>query len=278
MFTDQTFYGKIIIRKNKKFKLMKTKLILIAILSLSILSIAKSQTARDIAEKASDAINFKSMEMVSTLKIYDNKNNMRTRQVATATKKIANTTKTLIKFLSPADVKGTSLLIYDYENESDAMWIYIPALRKTRRIVSSEKGKSFMGSEFSNADMSKPNLDDFVYKNLGTETINGVTCWKIESKCKNEDIEDENGFSRKVAYIDKNSYLTYRVEYYDFDDELLKIMTFSDYRKQSNGGYFAYKMEMQNVQSGRKSVMEVDKFQLGSNLSEADFAANALGK
>ena len=58
----------------------------------------------------------------------------------------------------------------------------------------------------------------------------------------------------------------------------MKIMTISDYKKQSNGGYFAYKMEMQNVQSGRKSVMTVDKFQLGSNLTEADFAANALGK
>lgn len=257
---------------------MKTKIFLAAILLSCILSVGNSQSAREIADKASDANNFESMEMVSELKIFDNKNNVRTRQVATATKKFDGTTKTLVKFLSPPDVKGTSVLIYDYENESDAMWIYMPALRKTRRIVSSEKGKSFMGSEFSNADMSKPNMDNFSYKILGTETINGITCWKIESKCLDEDIEDENGFSRKVAYVDKNSYLTYRVEYYDFDDELLKVMTISDYKKQSNGGYFAYKMEMQNVQSGRKSVMVVNKFQLGSNLTEADFAANALEK
>ena len=218
------------------------------------------------------------MEMSSELKIYDSKNNERIRQLATATKKFSNITKTLIKFLSPADVKGTSLLIYDYKNEPDAMWIYMPALRKTRRIVSSEKGKSFMGSEFTNADMSKPRIDDFSYKTLGTENIEGENCWKIEASCLNEDIEDENGFSRKVMYIEKNTYLTQQIEFYDFDNELSKVLTISDYRKQANGGYFAFRMEMKNVQTGRRSVLIVDKFQLGSNLNESYFAANMLGK
>jgi len=154
----------------------------------------------------------------------------------------------------------------------------MPALRKTRRIVSSEKGNNFMGSEFSNADMSKPNMNDFSYKILGTETVNGKICWKIEAKCLNEDIEDENGFGRKVITIEKNTYLTQRIEYYDFDDELLKIMSISDYKKQTNGGYFAFRMEMQNTQSGRRSILLIDKLQLGTELSENSFAAATLGK
>ncbi len=257
---------------------MKTRVIPTLILILTAFGYTGAQSAHEIADKAADAINFESMEMISELKIYDNKNNERIRKIATATKKFSNTTKTLIKFLSPADVKGTSILIYDYENESDAMWIYMPALRKTRRIVSSEKGKSFMGSEFTNADMSKPNMDDFTYTIIGTENIAGKICWKIEATCLNENVEDENGFSRKVIWIEKNTSLTQRVEYYDFDNELLKIMTIGDYKKQSNGGYFGFRMEMQNVQSGRRSALKVEKFQLGSNLSESDFAANMLGK
>lgn len=257
---------------------MKTKTVLTFLAIFIMMIPASAQTAREIAEKAENAIYFESMEMVSVLKIYDANNNVRMRQLATASRKFNNTTKTLIKFLSPADVKGTSILIYDYENESDAMWIYLPALRKTRRIVSSEKGKSFMGSEFSNADMSKPNMNDYTYKNLGTGEIDGKSCWKIESTCLNEDIEDENGFSRKVMWIEKDNYLTRRIEYYDFDNELFKIMTLNDYKKQGNGGYFAFQMEMQNTQTGRKSTLTVDKFQLGSNMSEAQFAANALGK
>jgi hypothetical protein len=114
------------------------------------------------------------------------------------------------------------MLIYDHETAGDDMWIYMPALRKTRRIVSTEKGKNFMGSEFTNADMSKPNMNDFRYTILGTENLDGKTCWKIESACNNEDIADENGFSRKVAYIEKSTYLCHKIEYYDRDGALKK--------------------------------------------------------
>ena len=105
------------------------------------------------------------------------------------------------------------------------MWIYMPAIRKTRRIVSSEKGKSFMGSEFTNSDMSTPNTNDFNYKILSLQTYKEHLCWRIETVCKNADIEDENGFSKKIAWIDKKSFLCYKIEFYDFSGELYKIQT-----------------------------------------------------
>src|SRR4030042_2147588 len=123
-----------------------------------------AQTAKEISQKATEVIDYASMEMVSTLKIYDAKGSERVRQITTATRKFGEKNKTMIKFISPADVKGTAMLIYDYENTGDDMWIYMPALRKTRRIVSTEKGKNFMGSEFTNADMSKPNMDVYQSK------------------------------------------------------------------------------------------------------------------
>lgn len=257
---------------------MKNKINLLAILvGVLIVNLLHGQDARKIADRATNAINLDAMEMVSTLSIQDNKGNERVRQIATATKKFDGATKTMMKFLSPAEVKGTTMLVYDYEEKDDDMWIYLPALRKTRRIVSSEKSKSFMGSEFSNADMSKPKMDDFSYNLLGSTTINSKDCWKIETKCLDEDIEDENGFSRKVFYVEKSTFLAQKIEYYDLDNELYKIMTISDYRKQENGGYFAYSMTMENVQTNRKSIMKVDKFQLGSSMSESSFAASKLG-
>ncbi|MBS4013159.1 MAG: outer membrane lipoprotein-sorting protein [Bacteroidetes bacterium] len=254
----------------------RTILITAALIFLGM--IANANNPRDIAEKASNSIGFTSMEMSSTLKIFDNKGNVRERQVAVATKKFGDTYKTMIRFLAPADVKGTSMLIFDYEEKGDDMWIYMPSMRKTRRIVSSEKGRSFMGSEFTNANMSKPNFDDFNYSTIGTETIDGKEFWKIESICKTESIADEYGYSKQVAYIEKLSYLTHKVEYYDRYNELQKIMTISDFRKQSNGVYFAYYMEMNNVQNGRKSVMTVNLFQLGSSLKETDFSTTSLEK
>ena len=257
---------------------MKTGINLFALTgSLFIMSILNGQDAREIADRASQSINLDAMEMVATLTIQDNKGNERVRQIATATKKFDGATKTMMKFLSPVEVKGTTMLVFDYEKKEDDMWIYLPALRKTRRIVSSEKAKSFMGSEFSNADMSKPNMDDFTYALLGSETVNGKDCWKVESKCLNEDIEDENGFSRKVVFVEKSTYLPQKMEYYDLDNELYKVMTISDYRKQPNGSYFAYNMSIENIQSNRKSTMKVDKFQIGSSMSESSFAASSLG-
>lgn len=237
---------------------------------------ANSQTAIEISKKAIEATEVGAMEMMSTIQIHDAKGNVRTRQITTASKKFGNVNKMLIKFIAPADVKGTALLVYDYDNESDNMWIYMPALRKVRRIVSTEKGKSFMGSEFTNADMSTPNLSDFEYTTLGSETLDGKNCWKIEAKGKTNAIQNENGFSKRISFIDKANYVCYKIDYYDFKGKLQRTQTIDNYKKQSNGKYFAHKMEMLNVVTNRKSEMTIDKFQMGSKLPESAFAPTAL--
>ena len=95
--------------------------------------------------------------------------------------------------------------------------------------------------------------------------------------CKNEDIEDENGFSKKIAWIGKNNYLCYKLEFYDFDGKLFKIQTINDYKKQSNDKYFAFAMEVSNLSNGRKSEMNILKFQIGSTLDEDMFSPTKLG-
>ncbi|MDD2196905.1 MAG: outer membrane lipoprotein-sorting protein [Bacteroidales bacterium] len=254
---------------------MRTTLItLIALLAFAFQGVA--QDAREITDQSTKAIEFEAMEMATNLYIHDNRGNTRERQVAVATRKFGDVTKTMMRFLSPADVQGTSILIHDYENKGDDMWVYLPSMRRTRRIVTTEKGKSFMGSEFSNADMSRPNIDDFTYSLLGEETVNGKDCWKVESLAKSREVESEYGFKRRVSYIEKSTYLIQKSELYDRMDKLNKIMTLGDYRKQSNGRYFSYQMEMKNVQNNRRSEMKVNNFQLGSKLSEDKFSVSSL--
>jgi len=255
---------------------MKTTLL--TFIFLLVIFTVKAQDAREISKKASDAINLDAMEMVSTLKIISASGEERVRTLSTATRKFGDVSKMMMKFIEPADVRGTTLLVFDYENKDDDLWIYMPALRKSRRIVSSEKGKNFMGSEFTNADMSKPNIDEFNYKILGDETIDGKQCWKIESTCKTETQEEQYGFSKRVTYIEKVNFLAYKIEYYDLSGELLRVESINNYKKQSNGSYFAFNMEMKNVQNNRRSVMTIDKFQLGSNLTEAQFTPAMIEK
>jgi hypothetical protein len=240
--------------------------------------VLKAQDARELSKKASDAIKLDAMEMVSTLKIINQNGEERVRAISTATRKFGNVSKMIMKFIEPADVRGTTLLVFDNENKDDDMWIYMPALRKTRRIVSSEKGKNFMGSEFTNADMSKPNIDEFNYRLLGEETIDGKPCWKIEATCKDENQKDQYGFSKRITYIDKANFLAYKIEYFDLSGELLRVETIKNYKKQSNDSYFAFRMEMKNVQNNRSSIMTIDKFQLGSNLTEAQFTPAMIEK
>jgi len=256
---------------------MKTKIFLIIILAIISFNV-NSQNASEIAKKSSDIVEIGNMEMLSTINIRDGKGNTRVRQIMNASKKFGNVNKMIMRFTAPADVKGTAFLVYDHDTESDNMWIYMPALRKVRRVVSTEKGKNFMGSEFTNADMSKPNFDDFEYKLLGTEKYNGADCYKIEASCKTKDISSENGYSRRVSYIDKSTYLCYKVEFYGTDNKLQRIQTISDYKKQSNGKYFAFRMNMENVRNGRSSDITIDKFQAGSQLPESAFAPSALEK
>jgi hypothetical protein len=240
--------------------------------------ISFAQDAREITNKAIEITRIDAMEMASTLKIFDAKGNERTRQTVTASKKFGNTTKVITRFISPADVKGTAILLYDHEDKDDDMWIYMPALRKTRRIVSSEKGKSYMGSEFSNADMSVPNLDDFTYRMLGSEQCNGVDCWKIEAVPLDEDIADNNGYSKRISWVDKSSYFTYKNTFFDFDDLLFKEITMDQYEEVDEGKFIMCKMEAKNLENGRRSVMTIDQIQKGSTLTENSFAPSALEK
>jgi hypothetical protein len=231
-----------------------------------------AQSAREISDKAANTIEKNSMEMISTLKIMDDKGRVRTRKMEITTREFSGVIKTLVKFMEPADIRGTSMLVYDYTDKPADMWIYMPALRKVRRIVSDEKGNSFMGSEFSNADLSVPETENFDYKILSVEMFEGSDCWKIEAACKNENVSRENGYSKRLMWIDKASYLTRKMEFYDLKGELHKVQQFSDYRKLPNGKYFAWTMEKDNVQNGRKSFMVVEKFGESASVPESLFS------
>jgi hypothetical protein len=232
-----------------------------------------AQSALEINDKAMNIIEKNSMEMTSTLKIMDDKGRERIRKMEITTREFSGVIKTLVRFQEPADIRGTAMLVYNYKDKPDDMWIYMPALRKVRRIVSSEKGNSFMGSEFSNADLSIPEPRNFEYKILSAEMFDGNDCWKIEAVCKDGNIGQEYGYSKRMMWIDKGNFLTRKIEYYDLKGELHKIQRFTNYKKQPNGKYFAYSMEKENILNGRKSSMIVDKFQDSASVPESLFSS-----
>ena len=235
---------------------------------------------REIADRSFKATKLRGAEAVSNMTIIDGKGRERVRRIAQVSKLVdgGKTEKRLIRFLSPADVKGTGLLVFDYEDRDDDMWLYMPALRKTRRIVSSEKAKSFMGSEFSYADITPPTLDDFTFHLLGKETVDGLDCWKIEMTPRDEEIADEIGFSKRISYIRSDILVLKKAVYYDVDGELHKELVVEEIREMDpeNHKYRPIHMHMTNLQNNRKSILIIEEIAFKPDVAESYFTTRYL--
>jgi hypothetical protein len=154
----------------------------------------------------------------------------------------------------------------------------MPALRKTRRIVSTEKAKNFMGSEFTYSDMTPPSLEDFTFKHLGQDEVNGVLCYKIEWIPIDDDIAEENGFSRRMTFIGKQDFVIRKSVYYDLDGELLKELVIHNIKEldSENHKFRAMHLEMTNHQNGRKSVLINEKLEFSPSVQDDYFTTRYL--
>lgn len=166
------------------------------------------------------------------------------------------------------------MLVFDNKNSADEMWIYLPALKKTRRIVTSEKGKSFMSSEFSNADMASPAIPDFTYRHLEKSGTNNL--WIIESIPVNEDKADEYGFSRKISYVSMDKNQVQKMEFYNFDNELYKIIEIKSFYPLSDGKYMVRNMLANNLNTNRKSEILFNNISEGGKVEDSNFTIQNL--
>jgi Outer membrane lipoprotein-sorting protein len=188
------------------------------------------------------------------------------------------TEKRIIRFLSPSDVKGTGVLIYDYADKADDVWLYMSAMKKTRRIVGSQRSQSFMGSEFNFGDFSAPELDQFSYKILKEESAGGEACTVIEVLPKDKATGEAEGYSKKVFWVGKTNNTIRKGEFYDMGGELLKVLTTSDIKlvDPAKKRYRAMKLDMENKKNGRKSTFETEKIALSPNAKDEYFTTSYL--
>ena len=227
------------------------KEVFITILLLPLFQLQAQQIDADIImNKSRDLTLTGSMSANIDLTITEKNGATRSRTISMTTKSYADgLEKRFIKFIEPADVRGTAMLVIDKKDAQDEMWIYLPALKKIRRIVSREKGRSFMSSEFSNADMSSPTLSDFINTNMPESGQNDQ--WIIESVPVNEDKADEYGYSRKISYIKKDSFQIQKMEFYSFDNELFKTIEIKSIYPLEDGKFIVKNMVANNVMTNR---------------------------
>jgi outer membrane lipoprotein-sorting protein len=180
--------------------------------------------------------------------------------------------KSLIIFDSPRDIKGTAFLSFTHALVADDQWLYLPALKRVKRISSANKSGPFLGSEYAFEDLTSFEVAKYGYKYLRDELVDGIDCFVIELEPRYE----YSGYTREIVWIDKARYIATKIEYYDRKETLLKTQTFKKYQQYLNQYWRADEQIMTNHQNGKRTELLWQNYQFGIGLTDRDFDKNTL--
>lgn len=237
---------------------------------------AQQLTGREIIQNVKDRPDGDTRYAEMELTLKKKNGSSRQRKITSWAMDEGKDTKKIMFFTYPGDVKGTGFLTYDYNQigKEDAKWLYLPAMKKTRRISgSSSKTDYFMGTDFTYDDMGSRNVDEDKHQLLREEGRDGHICWVVESK----PIDNHEIYSRKVSWIRQDCLTAIYVEYYDKLDKLHRVLTVQDIKKVQDF-WTICKMEMQNVQTGHSTVIVVKNSQYDIKIDKMLFTVAKLEK
>jgi hypothetical protein len=185
--------------------------------------------------------------------------------------------KSLIIFDHPRDVKGTAMLTFTHKHGNDDQWLYLPALKRVKRISSSNKSGSFMGSEFSYEDLASQEVEKYTYRWLRDEgcpgaVYSGLECFVVERY----PVDKESGYTRQVVWSDTLEYRVIKVDYYDRKGSLLKTLTFLKYEQYLDRFWRSLEMFMLNHQTGKSTRLIWSNLRFWTGLKDSDFTRSSL--
>jgi hypothetical protein len=180
--------------------------------------------------------------------------------------------KSLTVFDHPRDVKGTAFLSYSHAVTPDEQWLYLPALKRVKRISSANKSGPFMGSEFAFEDLSSFEVEKYDYRFLKEETVNGLDSYLVKyvPNYKN------SGYQYQLVWLDKKELRAHKIEFYDRKGELLKTLTSSHYQRYLDTYWRPDLMTMVNHQTGKSTELKWHNFQFKVGLNEHEFSKSGL--
>lgn len=180
--------------------------------------------------------------------------------------------KSLMVFDEPKDVAGTAFLSFSHVDGPDDQWIFLPALKRIKRIASKKKSGSFMGSEFSYEDLSSFEIAKYDFTYLRDEACGDAQCYVVESIPKDK----YSGYTRLISWINQAELRTEKVEFYDRKKSLLKVMTVTKYEKHADKFWRPAVSLMKNKQTGKETEMHWSDIRLKTGLTDDDFSKNNL--
>jgi len=265
-------------KNNKIMKTLKFTSVLVAVIIAAGFTsqiVAQELTGREIVEKVYNLPTGDDQTSNLTMTLINKSGKERIRIIKQFTKEMGDVEKSIMFFQSPADVKNTSFMswTYDDESKSDDQWIYLPALKKTKRISSDSKSDYFMGSDFTYDDLGDRKLDDDTHELVGEETIDGVDYYVVISTPKDE----EYMYSKTKTWVRKDNFIGLKKEFYDEDEDLLKILKIKKFEDIS-GFLVITSSEMENVQKNHRTTMVLDNVEINTNISSSKFSERMMAR
>lgn len=196
-----------------------------------------------------------------------------TRVIRTRTLEVAvDGDKSLSIFDNPRDVKGTAFLSFTHKTGPDDQWLFLPALKRVKRISSANKSGSFMGSEFAYEDITSQEVEKYTYRWLRDEDCVGKPCFVI----KRDPVDPRSGYRRQVVWIDQAEYRIRKIDFYDRKNDLLKTLTYHGYQQYLNRYWRADEMFMVNHQTDKTTRLVWKDYRFKTGLKDRDFNQNSL--
>ncbi|MBE9571676.1 MAG: outer membrane lipoprotein-sorting protein [Proteobacteria bacterium] len=215
-----------------------------------------------------------------TMEMYSKHGKKRVRKLKTTAllMKDGVNEKRLLRFLYPPDIKGTGFLVIEHSEGDDDMWLYLPTLRKSRRKLASNKKDSFLGTEFSYGDIVGPKVEEYEYRQMGEEQIDGISCYVIEAVPASKDILRDYGYSKRINYIKTDNFTTVKAIFFDKYGKPLKTLSCFDPVEvdSENHKWFIKRREMVNHKNGRRTILELEKIQINIGIKEDLFTVRYL--
>ncbi len=210
-----------------------------------------------------------------TMELRNTEGRARSRQLTWKTLEItdpAEGDRSLTVFHQPRDIAGTGFLSWTHLDRADDQWLYLPSLKRVKRIASANMSSAFVGSEFAYEDLLSDEVEKFDYRWIKDEPCGESNCFVLERRPRYQN----SGYSKQLIWIDQSEFRRMKIEYYDRKERLRKILVFDEYRRYLDQFWRAQVMRMENIQTGKTTVLTFDEFKFRTGLTVQDFDPSTL--
>lgn len=262
----------------KKLLLVSFLLLPLSLLANSSNDISADEIVKQVDERDDGDRSISTMEMI----LIDKQGKQRVRKMKNYSMDKGEDKQNAIFFLSPADVRNTAFLTYDYDDSAkdDDQWLYLPALKKTKRIASSDKSSSFMGSDFTYSDMTSRDINDYTYRIAKESEVRDHKVWVMESIPKTKKTIDETGYIKSYMFVRQDNFVVVRALHLLKDGGKKKYLDVKKLEK-IDGIWVGTEIEMKTTKDKKtlhKTILKLNNVKFNQDLDDSFFTVRRIEK